>query len=172
MKFIQFVPTVLALSMLTSAALASGNHHKSVEYGTVLDVETVWTTQIQSQPYVEKNCAFVEQRPAADLGAQIIGGLIGSGIGNSLSSKDGAGTAGAVLGMMIASRDKSPHYVERCSEQVKYKRTHTKIPSHYRIKASVDGQVVYFDSDSPYQRYQTIPVTIHSRYSLHPRRTY
>jgi uncharacterized protein YcfJ len=171
MKVNYLIPTLIAFSMATSVAMASGNHHRYTEYGTVLDVETIWSTKVTSQPVIEHTCSMVRQERNADVGKQIIGGLIGSGIGNAISDKDGAGTAGAVLGALFASREARPRYVERCSEQVVYKKSRTREPSHYRIRASVNGQIVTLNSDTPYRRHQTIPITVHSRYSTNSRYT-
>ena len=113
MKVNYFIPALMAISLLSSAAVASGNQFQHVEYGTVLDVETIWSTNVNSQPVIEQSCSMVRQSYKSDLGKQVLGGLIGSGIGNAISDKDGAGSAGAVLGAIIASRETQPRYVEK-----------------------------------------------------------
>ena len=54
-------------------------------------------------------------RSSGGTGDVLLGGLIGSAIGNGLTSADGAGTAGAVIGALIGSEPK-----ERCSTREVY----------------------------------------------------
>lgn len=166
MKVNYFIPTLMAISLLSSAAAASGNQFQHVEYGTVLDVETIWSTNVNSQPVIEQSCSMVRQSYKSDLGKQVLGGLIGSGIGNAISDKDGAGSAGAVLGAIIASRETQPRYVEKCSERVVYKKSRSRVPSYYRIKASLNGNTFIVNSDKAYHRHQRIPISVRSEYSI------
>lgn len=48
---------------------------------------------------------------SADTGDLIVGGLLGSAIGNGLTSQDGAGTLGAVLGALAANENAKPRQV-------------------------------------------------------------
>ncbi|MEC7172833.1 MAG: glycine zipper 2TM domain-containing protein, partial [Pseudomonadota bacterium] len=80
--------------------------------GTVTKSDPIRTSYIRKTPSDEKVCETQEvpvygqasagsNNENSDLGAMIIGGVIGSAIGNKTSDQDGAGAAGAVVGALL-----------------------------------------------------------------------
>ena len=78
--------------------------------GTVTRSDPIKTSYIRKTPSDERVCETQEvpvygQASASngnsDLGAMIIGGVIGSAIGNKASDNEGAGAAGAVVGAIL-----------------------------------------------------------------------
>ncbi len=71
-------------------------------------MDTLTSSFVQQNPVTERVCRVQDvpiyaqgSQQTDELGSMIIGGLIGSAVGNGLTSKDGAGTAGAVAGALI-----------------------------------------------------------------------
>ena len=77
--------------------------------GTISGADPIRTSYIRKTPTDERVCQTQDVPVYAegsgnndsDLGAMIIGGVIGSAIGNKTSNNDGAGAAGAVVGALL-----------------------------------------------------------------------
>ena len=105
----------IAATLATGAVAfvpASAETRIETVLGTVTKSEPIRTSYILKTPSDEKVCETQEvpvygQASAgsnnnhSDLGAMIIGGVIGSAIGNKTSDQDGAGAAGAVVGALL-----------------------------------------------------------------------
>jgi len=87
-------------------------------------------------------CEDVAVPGRADLGKTIIGGAIGSAVGNQVSKSDGAGTAGAVIGAIIANRDNPANIERRCRMETRYGQTTSQsVYSHSQITFTYEGKV-------------------------------
>lgn len=80
--------------------------------GTVTNSDPIRTSYIRKTPSDERVCETQDvpvygqasagnKNENSDLGAMIIGGVIGSAIGNKTSDQEGAGAAGAVVGALL-----------------------------------------------------------------------
>ncbi len=80
--------------------------------GTVTNSDPIRTSYIRKTPSDERVCETQDvpvygqasagnNNENSDLGAMIIGGVIGSAIGNKTSDQEGAGAAGAVVGALL-----------------------------------------------------------------------
>lgn len=80
--------------------------------GTVTKVDALTSSYIRKTPTDERNCGFKDvpiysqASENNELGSMLLGGLLGSAIGNKLSDNNGAGSAGAVAGALIG-RDRA-----------------------------------------------------------------
>ena len=106
----QRLTAAIAATLATGAVAivpASAETRIETVLGTVTKSDPIRTSYIRKTPSDEKVCETQEvpvygQASAgsnnnnSDLGAMIIGGVIGSAIGNKTSDQDGAGAAGAV----------------------------------------------------------------------------
>lgn len=99
------------------------------------DIVTRTPTQIQV-------CEDVAVPGKADLGKTIIGGAIGSAVGNQVSKSDGAGAAGAVIGAIIANSDNPSTIERRCRMETRYGQTTTQsVYSHSQITFTYEGKI-------------------------------
>ena len=105
------IATILATGTLVIAPASAETRIETV-LGTVTKSDPIRTSYIRKTPSDEKICETQEvpvyEQAAAgnnngnsDLGAMIIGGVIGSAIGNKTSDQQGAGAAGAVVGALL-----------------------------------------------------------------------
>ena len=75
--------------------------------GTVVDTITLTSTYVRKTPTEKRICRnddvpiYAQEEGASEIGSMIIGGLIGSAVGNKFSNNDGAGAAGTVAGALI-----------------------------------------------------------------------
>ena len=76
--------------------------------GTVTKSDPIRSSYVRKTPKDERVCRTEDvpiygesQSGQSDLGAMIVGGLIGSAIGNKLSDNEGAGAAGTVAGAIL-----------------------------------------------------------------------
>ena len=125
---------ILSLSFLIiflSSNSFAGSFYK--RWGVVVDVTPVYQNQVIKTPYYKKTCSQ-NHHNRNKVGNILIGGLIGSVIGNKLSDNHGAGTIGAVFGSLVGA-DYNNNYV---SQSCRYTNDHTlenrSVFSHYKIK--------------------------------------
>ena len=112
----QRLTVAIAATLATGAVAivpdASAETRIETVLGTVTKSDPIRTSYIRKTPsdekvYETKEVPVYGQASAgsnnnnSDLGAMIIGGVIGSAIGNKTSDQDGAGAAGAVVGALL-----------------------------------------------------------------------
>ena len=159
MKYITgFVGACLCLTtMATFSAYAQST--EAFQDGYVIKTETVWTTRTFEQPVSATHCREVEP----SFGDLVVGGLIGSTLGNKLTDAHGAGTVGAVAGMLTATNF---NYGQKCRKETHYISKSERYPSHYIIHVRSGGQYLQFSSDRPYQARERVKMHVSSDYSL------
>ena len=81
--------------------------------GTIVSTQPFYksvTRQIPSQSCSTVDVPIVKRSGGGDnIGSLIIGGLIGSAVGNQVSGADGAGAVGAIIGGAIANEHQKKH---------------------------------------------------------------
>ena len=96
---------IMSGSLMVGSAVAETRIETVV--GTVVDTITLTSTYIRKTPTDQRNCRtedvpiYAESEGNSELGSMIIGGLIGSAVGNKLSDNNGAGAAGTVAGAIF-----------------------------------------------------------------------
>jgi len=119
------------------------------------DVQDIYKTVTKRLPHNTEVCHVVQvpvtrsQKGSDDLGSFIIGGLIGSAVGNHISKDNGAGTAGAIIGGAIANerqKERGQDIVvgyreeQRCTTQTSYTYTSEEVYSHSVITFTENGR--------------------------------
>ena len=166
MKFNK-VAIVLCASLLSSYTFAE----RLMVTGTVTNVIPNYKTISTQHPRQE--CRIVEvpvtsQRDNGDnLGAFVIGAIVGSAIGNAATEGNGAGTAGAILGGAIANEHQKKH---NSREVVEYRRVNQcstvydteerVVVGSYTVQYQALGQNLSTVSNQGYVIGQTIDVFV------------
>jgi outer membrane lipoprotein SlyB len=131
--------------------------------GYVTRSETVWASRVISEPVSTTSCRETPNTGSISLGDLVVGGLVGSAIGNKLSDRHGAGTLGAVAGVLTASGNRTQR---SCVRETTYTSHTEQYPSHYIIHVRADGQRLRFESDRPYRTNERVRVRVSSDFSL------
>ncbi len=150
---------------LTYASASAAIAEQITEFrdGYVTRSQAVWATRIVSEPISTTTCRNANKSQNISLGDLVVGGLIGSAIGNKLSDNHGAGTLGAVAGAWTASTNKQRH---KCVRETTYTNHTEKYPSHYVIHVRTGAQRLKFDSSRPYQINERVRVRVSSEFSV------
>ena len=99
------------------------------------------------------------------MGDVVIGGLVGSAIGNKLSDRHGAGSLGALLGAVTAM-DRSSDKRSVCHDQTSYRKTTEDIADHYLVHVRTEGRILTFRSNHRYRVNQRVSLSVSSNYGL------
>lgn len=150
--------------------------------GKVKNVEILTSTYIRKTPVEEKICSvedvpiYEESKGGDELGGLIIGGLLGSAVGNQISGADGAGTVGAVTGALIgrehAKNKKTNGKIigyrqeETCRIEKRVREERIEEVTGYRLIINVDGEIVTLKSSSSYDQGDEIKIRRKTTYSL------
>ena len=161
--------TMPVIAMMFSASLISGSATAETRVetviGTVVDTITLTSTYVRKTPTDKRTChnqdvpIYAQQEGASEIGSVIIGGLIGSAVGNKFSNNDGAGAAGTVAGALIGrehskNKQKNSRIVgykqqETCSITTVVLEENISEITGYRNHIEVDGKIVKLESKSP-----------------------
>ncbi len=165
------VTNVMAASILSatllslSTGLAAETRIETV-IGTVTKSDALTTSYIRKTPTDERFCR-TEEVPVygessggeSDLGAMIVGGLIGSAIGNKASDNDGAGAAGAVAGALLgrehAKKNKKNGEIvgyrqqEICETRTVIIEENIEKVTGYRNRIEVDNKIITIETSRP-----------------------
>jgi uncharacterized protein YcfJ len=166
---------------LPGIALADQTNVKTV-VGYVDSVEVLTSTYIRKTPAEEKVCEVEEvpiyagQQESDGIGGLIIGGLIGSAVGNAASDKDGAGTFGAVTGALIghdqakknSKKGKIVGYKQQdiCTVRKVVREERIEEITGYRLKINVDGEDITLKSNRSYNAGDSITIRKKITYSI------
>lgn len=131
--------------------------------GYVTRSEAVWTTRIVSEPRSTKTCGNTQKSENILLGDLVLGGLIGSAIGNKLSDRHGIGTVGAVAGAWAASNNKQQ---SNCVSETTYTNHPEQYLSHHVIHVRTGAQRLQFNSSRPYRINERVRVRVSSVFSV------
>ena len=174
----------MALATLPSLAMADQTAIRTMT-GTVNNVEILTSTYIRKTPVSERVCK-IEDVPIygqnqnsgedTELGSMIIGGLIGSAVGNQLTDADGAGTFGAVTGAILGrehnkNKQKSSNIVgyrqeEVCTIEKSTREERVEEVTGYRLTIDVNDEVVTLKSSRRYDVGDLINIRTRTTYSL------
>ena len=185
--------TILAALAATGAVAAmpvAAETRIETVIGTVTSSDPIRTSYIRKTPSDEKVCE-TQQVPIygqasvssgggenSDLGAMIIGGVIGSAIGNKTSDSDGAGAAGAVVGAILgrehAKKKKSQptqQIVGYRDQQVCNVRTvmieeTIQEVTGYRHRIEVDNKIITLETSTPLGANERVEISRTTSYSL------
>jgi uncharacterized protein YcfJ len=162
------IPAILGTAVMCGiAGLSPALSETRIEtvLGTVTKVDTLTSTYTVKTPKDERICEirdvpiYSEGQKSDELGSMIIGGLLGSAVGNKLSDNNGAGAAGAVAGALLGRSQanknaKSGEIVgyrqqESCeTKRVILEEVRTKITG-YRVQVEADGRILNLETSSP-----------------------
>ena len=178
--------TIPLIAMMLSASLISGGANAETRFetvvGTVVDTITLTSTYVRKTPTEKRICRnddvpiYAQEEGASEIGSMIIGGLIGSAVGNKFSNNDGAGAAGTVAGALIGrehskNKQKNSRIVgykqqETCSVTTVMLEEDISEVTGYRNHIEVDGKVVKLESKSPLTVGSRVEVVRRVSYSL------
>ena len=178
--------TMPVIAMMLSASLISGSATAETRVetvvGTVVDTITLTSTYVRKTPTEKRTCRnddvpiYAQQEGASEIGSMIIGGLIGSAVGNKFSNNDGAGAAGTVAGALIGrehskNKQKNSRIVgykqqETCSVTTVMLEENISEITGYRNHIEVDDKVVKLESKSPLTVGSRVEVVRRMSYSL------
>ena len=156
--------------------------------GTVTNSDPIRTSYIRKTPSDERVCETQDvpvygqasagnKNENSDLGAMIIGGVIGSAIGNKTSDQEGAGAAGAVVGALLGREHAKKKnqggqqiigYRQRevCNVRtVMIEETIQEITG-YRTRIEVDNRIITVETNNSLSPNERIELTRQTTYSL------
>ena len=167
MKSSKLLSSVILASVLSGASQVCAQTINETRTGYVTAVETIWTQRAIHEPLTTTSCHTSRSHSGfhGNVSDVVIGGLIGSAIGNKLSDKHGAGSLGALFGAVNAM-DRSSDKRRVCHDQISYRTTNEHIVDHYLVHVRADGRDLTFPSDRPYRVNQRISLSVSSNYGL------
>ena len=116
--------------MIVSISYSSVAEHSHKKWGVVVGVERIYYNKVISKPTTYKTCTnYRTSTPTIE--KVLLGGLIGSVIGNQISDVHGAGTMGAIVGSIFATDDRN--IKTSCQYKSSYRDERRKVLSHYKI---------------------------------------
>lgn len=157
--------------------------------GTVTNSDPIRTSYIRKTPSDERVCETQDvpvygQASASnngensDLGAMIIGGVIGSAIGNKTSDNEGAGAAGAVVGALLGrehAKKKNQgggqqivgyRQQEVCNVRTVMIEETVQEITGYRTRIEVDNRIITVETSSPLSPNERVELTRQTSYTL------
>ena len=163
--------TAFKTALTIGAFILSSSHAQAYEttsYARVISSKPVWTVLTVSKPIIEQNCVHSVSNNHDDLlGDIIIGGLIGSVIGNAVSDVHGVGALGTSIGALIGAESHA-HSAStvRCISNSTISDNTQKVISHYEVKVRHDHKILTFETDTPFKRHSLVKVQANERYTL------
>ena len=172
----------LCLTVFGAGTAAAETRVETV-LGTVTKSDPIRSSYVRKTPKDERICR-TEDVPIygetkggqSDLGAMIVGGLIGSAIGNKLSDNEGAGAAGTVAGAILGREQAKNATGQR--EIVGYRQqdvceTRTIMTEQtvqeitgYRNTIEIDNKIIMLESARPLAPNERIEINRQVTYSL------
>ena len=156
--------------------------------GTVTNSDPIRTSYIRKTPSDERVCETQDvpvygqasagnNNENSDLGAMIIGGVIGSAIGNKTSDQEGAGAAGAVVGALLGrehakKKNQGGQQINGYRQQevcnvrtVMIEETIQEITG-YRTRIEVDNRIITVETNNSLSPNERVELTRQTTYSL------
>ena len=182
---ITLLATAATTAMLAVAPALAETRIETV-IGTVTSSTAIKNSYIRKTPSDQKVCetqdvpiygeASANNNAGSDLGAMIIGGVLGSAIGNKASDNEGAGAAGAVVGAILgrehAKKNKQGQQIvgyrqqEVCNiRKVMLEETVEEITG-YRNRIEIDGKIITLESTTPFASNERVEINRRTTYSL------
>ena len=188
----QRLTAAIAATLATGAAAfvpASAETRIETVLGTVTKSDPIRTSYIRKTPSDEKVCETKEvpvygQASAgsnnnnSDLGAMIIGGVIGSAIGNKTSDQDGAGAAGAVVGALLGREHAKKKNQQGGQQIVGYRQQEIcnirkvmieetiEEVTGYRTRIEVDNRIITVETQNPLAVNERVEISRKTTYTL------
>ena len=188
----QRLTAAIAATLATGAVAivpASAETRIETVLGTVTKSDPIRTSYIRKTPSDEKVCETQEvpvygQASAgsnnnnSDLGAMIIGGVIGSAIGNKTSDQDGAGAAGAVVGALLGRAHAKKKNQQGGQQIVGYRQQEVcnirkvmieetiEEVTGYRTRIEVDNRIITVETQNPLAVNQRVEISRKITYTL------
>ena len=153
--------------------------------GTVSGADPIRTSYIRKTPKNERICQTQDVpvygetagNNESDLGAMIIGGVIGSAIGNKTSDNEGAGAAGAVVGALLGREHAKKNQgggqqiigyrqQEACNIRTVMTEQTVEEITGYRVRIEVDGKIISLESKRPRNLGERVEINRKTTYSL------
>lgn len=153
--------------------------------GTVSGADPIRTSYIRKTPKDERVCQTQDVpvygeaagNNESDLGAMIIGGVIGSAIGNKTSDNEGAGAAGAVVGALLGREHAKKNQgggqqiigyrqQEVCNIRTVMTEQTVEEITGYRVRIEVDGKIISLESKRPRNLGERVEINRKTTYSL------
>ena len=153
--------------------------------GTVSGADPIRTSYIRKTPKDERVCQTQDVpvygeaagNNESDLGAMIIGGVIGSAIGNKTSDNEGAGAAGAVVGALLGREHAKKNQgggqqiigyrqQEVCNIRTVMTEQTVEEITGYRVRIEVDGKIISLESKRPRNMGERLEINRKTTYSL------
>ena len=153
--------------------------------GTVSGADPIRTSYIRKTPKDERVCQTQDVpvygeaagNNESDLGAMIIGGVIGSAIGNKTSDNEGAGAAGAVVGALLGREHAKKNQgggqqiigyrqQEVCNIRTVMTEQTVEEITGYRVRIEVDGKIISLESKRPRNMGELLEINRKTTYSL------
>ena len=174
----------LATLMLLSSGAVYANSSSETVLGEVISVVEKTREVIRQTPTTERVCEDKDvpvygsnEQPASELGSMIIGGIIGSALGNKFSDSEGAGAAGTVAGAILG-KETANQANEKNKEIVGYNRTRScenvrtvtqqtiQEVIGYRLTIKVEGKIIDIDTQTKYLPGSQISIFKTTSYSV------
>ena len=178
------ISTLATLGVVTlGSGTAIAETRVETVLGTVTKSDPIRSSYVRKTPKDERVCRTEDvpiygesQGGQSDLGAMIVGGLIGSAIGNKLSDNEGAGAAGTVAGAILG-REHAKNSTGK-GEIVGYRQqnvcetrtimteqTVEKITG-YRNTIEIDNKIIMLESARPLAPNERVEIVRQITYSL------
>ena len=178
------ISTLATLGVVTlGTGTAMAETRVETVLGTVTKSDPIRSSYVRKTPKDERVCRTEDvpiygesQSGQSDLGAMIVGGLIGSAIGNKLSNNEGAGAAGTVAGAILG-REHAKNSTGK-GEIVGYRQqnvceTRTIMTEKtveeitgYRNTIEIDNKIIMLESEHPLAPNERVEIMRHITYSL------
>jgi len=141
--------------------------------GTVSGADPIRTSYIRKTPKDERVCQTQDVpvygeaagNNESDLGAMIIGGVIGSAIGNKTSDNEGAGAAGAVVGALLG-REHAKKNQGGGQQIIGYRQQEVCNIRTVMTEQTVEGKIISLESKRPRNMGERVEINRKTTYSL------
>ena len=174
--------TTLIFSASVMMGSALGETRVETVVGTVVDTITLTSTYVRKTPSDQRTCRtedvpiYAQQKENSELGSMIIGGLLGSAVGNKMSNNNGAGAAGTVAGALLGrehakknpknSRVVGYKQQELCTVTTVMLKENVSEVTGYRNHIEIDGKIIKLESKNPLTVGGRVEVVRSTNYSL------
>lgn len=182
------IATIATASTLALAPLAAAAETRvETVIGTVTRSDPIMTSYIRKTPSDQRVCetqdvpVYAEAGTAnneSDLGAMILGGVIGSAIGNKTSDQDGAGAAGAVVGALLGREHAKKKNQQGGQQIVGYRQQEVcnirkvmieetiEEVTGYRTRIEVDNRIITVETQNPLAVNERVEISRKTTYTL------
>ena len=137
---------VIPFLMLGSSVTYAGDYGS---YGRVIENMPVYEDRWVVETVPVNTCEYrsnTRQSNQPNLGRIIVGGLIGSAVGNQISGEPGMGTLGALIGGSMASSDDGSYRERVCRTHYEERERRVSSLSHYNVTVTHRGRLITVQS--------------------------